>query len=100
MVQSVENLTALSGRLIEAGPHERLAGWDRAVLEVLDAAPVPGKADLLSSRAGQRLEVAVRHDLLGEVAPGAVVRLRAKLHHGDAMAEPHPDPADFGVDPP
>jgi hypothetical protein len=69
------------------------------VLEVLDAEPVPGKADLLSSRAGQRLAVAVRHDLLDGVAPGAVLRLRAKLHQGEAMAEPHPGPADFGVEP-
>lgn len=100
VVQSVENLTALSGRLVARAPHERLPGWDRAVLEVSAAAAVPGKADLLSSRAGQRLEIAVPHDLLVGVAPGSALRLRAKLAQGEAMAEPHPDPDDFTVEPP
>ncbi|MFC5749827.1 hypothetical protein [Actinomadura rugatobispora] len=100
MVQSIDNLTALTGRVAEIGPHPRLAGWDRVLMDVLDAGPVPGRADLLSRRAGERLELAVRHDLLGNAAPGATLRLRAKLSSGEVIAEPHPDEGDFTVRPP
>lgn len=100
MVQAVENLTALTTQLVEAGPHPQLAGWDRAVVDVLTAVPVPGRADLLSQRVGQRVELAVRHDLLGAAAPGAVVRLRARLASGEILAETNPAPGDFAVEPP
>lgn len=100
MVQAVENLTTLTTHLVEAGPHPRLAGWDRAVVDVLDAAPVPGRADLLSQRVGQRVELAVRHDLLGDAAPGAVIRLRARLSFGEIVAETDPAPGDFAVEQP
>lgn len=99
MVQSVENLTVLTGRLVETTPHPRLPGWDRAVLDVEDTVAVPGKADLLSARAGQRLDVAVRRELLEGAGTGSTLRLRAKLSLGEVVAEPHPDPADFTVDP-
>jgi hypothetical protein len=69
-------------------------------VEVQDASAVPGKADLLSARAGQRLEIAIRRVLLQGAAPGSTLRLRAKLALGEVMAEPHPDPGDFNVEPP
>jgi hypothetical protein len=46
------------------------------------------------------MELAVRHDLLESAAPGATLRLRAKLSVGEVMAEPYPDPGDFTVQPP
>jgi hypothetical protein len=99
VVQAIENLTAVSGRLVATSPHERLKGWVRAVVDVDSTAPVPGKADLLSARVGRRLEVAVREGLIADAAPGSAIRLRAKLAQGEAMAEAHPDAADFAVGP-
>ncbi|MFF3456798.1 hypothetical protein ACFYXH_21180 [Streptomyces sp. NPDC002730] len=100
MVQAVENLTVLTTRLIESGPCPRLAGWDRVVVDVLGAEPVPGYADLLSQRVGERLEMGVLHELMQGVAPGATIRLRARLALGEVMAESHPAPGSFTVEPP
>jgi hypothetical protein len=100
MAQVVENRTALTVRLVSKDPHPRLAGWDRAVVRVLDAAPLEGFADLLSRHVGQRLEVAVRTDLLADAEPGDTVRLLARLSGpGQVTAESRPDPGHFVVEP-
>ncbi|MEU0188400.1 hypothetical protein ABZ250_00755 [Streptomyces afghaniensis] len=100
MVQAIENLTALTTRLVTSEPHEHLAGWDRLVVDVLDARPVPGLADLLSRYAGERLELAVPSRLVAGLAPGTVIRLRARLAGGRALAEKQPPPGMFVTEPP
>lgn len=100
MVQSIDNLTALTIRLRSVTPHPRLHGWDLATVDVLATAPVPGHADLLSPNLGPLLDVAVRHDRLSGVPAGSTIRLRAKLATGEVIAEPHPSASDFVVQPP
>lgn len=100
MVQAVENLTTLVVRVHGVTAHPTLADWDQLDVEVVSATPVEGRADLLSQRVGERLPMAVRRALAPDVAPGATVSCRAKLHLGEVMAEPNPDPADLSVDPP
>ncbi|BAC68891.1 hypothetical protein AQJ43_10625 [Streptomyces avermitilis] len=99
MVQAIENLTTLRIRLISRAPHPRLAEWDQVAADILDADPVRGYADLLSHRVGGRVELAIRRDLLDGAAPGAVIRLRAKLAAGEIVAEPHPPPGEFTITP-
>ncbi|MFI6289143.1 hypothetical protein ACIBCM_31100 [Streptomyces sp. NPDC051018] len=99
VVAPVENLTALRVRVLAVGPHPRLAGWDLASVDVLSAAPVAGRADLLSERAGGRVELAVRRELLSGAGGGSVLALRARLWMGEIMAEPHPLPQDFTIEP-
>lgn len=100
MVQAIENLTALVVRVISVAPHPRLIDWDQLDVEILTAAPVAGRADLLSQRVGEQVPMAVRRDLIPDLTPGSLVSCRAKLHVGEVMAEAHPDPADFTVQPP
>ncbi|MFB9371212.1 hypothetical protein ACWCYY_02615 [Kitasatospora sp. NPDC001664] len=94
----MENLTALRARLVSAGPHPRLPDWRLAQVELLSATPVPGFADLLSPRVGQAFGIAVRPAQLAGVAPGAVLRLRARLAAGEVFAEQEPGPGDFLVE--
>ncbi|GGZ83883.1 hypothetical protein ACFOOM_15015 [Streptomyces echinoruber] len=101
MVQAVDNRTDLTTRLVRAEPHPRLAGWDQAEVDVLDAEPVAGYADLLSRNVGQRLLLAVPSGLLAEAVPGSTIRARARLAaSGEAMAEKRPAPGTFTVEPP
>ena len=99
MVQAVENLTRLSGRLVAREPDPRRAGWDAVVVHVTAAAPVEGKADLLSGRVGEDLTVAFRRELLAAAAPGARLDFRAHALPGGALAEPWPDEGDLRVEP-
>ncbi|GAA1070035.1 MULTISPECIES: hypothetical protein [Kitasatospora] len=101
MVQTADNRTDLTARLVRAAPHPRLAGWDRAEVDVIGAEPVAGYADLLSRNVGQRLLLAVPGGLLADAVPGSTVRARARLAaSGEAMAEKRPDPGTFAVEPP
>jgi hypothetical protein len=97
MVQVIENLTHISGRIVARRPHPSLADYDVVRLRIEHAQPVAGKADLLSSHAGTEMDVAVRRDLLGNAPAGAVLRCRAKRIPDGAMCEPHPEDADFSV---
>ncbi|BFV55823.1 hypothetical protein KCMC57_up09270 [Kitasatospora sp. CMC57] len=99
VVAPVENLTALRVRLLAATPHPRLPGWEAATVEVLSATPVPGRADLLSQRVGESLDLAVRQEQLAGLPTGSVLRLRARLAVGEVLAEQAPAPGDFGVEP-
>ncbi|MFI1935733.1 hypothetical protein ACH44C_00825 [Streptomyces purpureus] len=96
----VENLTALTLRLLTRTAHPRLADWELATAEVLTTAPVAGMADLISTNlTTEQISLGIRRELLQGVPLGAVLRLRAKLgSSGDILAEPHPDPADFHVE--
>ncbi|MFG2969248.1 hypothetical protein ACIPX0_19195 [Streptomyces sp. NPDC090075] len=101
MAQVVENRTDLTARLVGTAPHPRLAGWDRAEVDVLAAEPVAGYADLLSGEVGQRLPLAVPSALLADVAPGSTLHVRARLAApGEAMTEKSPTPGTFTVEPP
>ena len=97
MVQSVENLSQISGRILERRPHATLADYDVVSLQVEAAAPVPGKANLLESVVGTVTQVSVRRALLGNVSKGGKLRCRARRTMDGAMCEPHPNPADFVV---
>jgi len=99
VVQGIENLTRLRGRLVSRGPDPRRNGWDLLVVHVEDAGPVAGRADLLSDRVGQDLSVSFRRELLGGALPGAHLDFRARLIPGGALAEPHPDDGDLVVRP-
>jgi hypothetical protein len=101
MVQTADNRTDLVARLVKKGPHPRLAGWDRAEVDILDAKPVVGYDDLLSGNVGQRLLLAVPSRVLAGAAPGSTIRARARLvASGEAMAEKRPAPGNFVVEPP
>ncbi|TKJ17976.1 hypothetical protein [Blastococcus sp. CCUG 61487] len=99
MVQGVENLTRLRGRVVSRAPDPRRAGWDVVVVHVEDAGPVAGRADLLSGRVGDDLPVVFRRDLLGGARPGARVTFRARVVPDGAIAEPYPDEGDLLVEP-
>lgn len=100
MVQAIDNRTDLTSRLVVVEPHPRLAGWDRAEVEVLDAEPVAGYADLLSRNVGQPLLLAVPSRLLADAVPGSTLRVRARLAGGEAMAESRPAPGTFTIETP
>jgi hypothetical protein len=55
---------------------------------VQEVEPVPGRADLLSRRLGERLEVAVPGAVLGTAAPSDRLDVRARLTPRGVMAEP------------
>jgi hypothetical protein len=97
MVQAIENLTALSGRVLTRSRHPTLGDYDLVTLAVERAEPVPGRANLLSSEVGKELSVAIRRELLGDAKQGDHLRCRAKRTPAGAMCEPRPDPADFAV---
>jgi hypothetical protein len=99
VVQAVENLTRLSGRVVARAPHPRRNGWDAVVVHVDDAGPVPGKADLLSRHRGADLPVALGRELLAGAGPGDRLTFRARFGPDGATAEPHPDEGDLRVEP-
>ncbi len=88
MVSAPDNLTRLAGPLLERRPHPQLADWELVVLDVQEVEPVPGRADLLSRRLGERLEVAVPGMVLGSKAPQDHLDVRARLTPRGVMAEP------------
>jgi len=97
MVQAVENLTQLSGRILARKPHPTLGDYDVVTLQVDGVAAVEGKANLLAARAGGPVEVTVRRALLGSAGKDARLRCRAKMTPDGAMCETHPEPGDFEV---
>lgn len=79
-------------------PHPRLPDYDLVTVDVENAEPVEGKANLLGDTAGTRIDVAFRRALLGAAAPGARVHFRAKRTMDGAMSEPHPEEGHFRVE--
>lgn len=99
MVQAVDNLATISGRINSRSPHPNLEGYDLVNLVIERAEPVPDRANLFSSQVGQETAVAIRRELLGDAKPGDEVRCRSKRIPSGAICEPHPDPGDFAVTP-
>jgi hypothetical protein len=89
VVSAPDNLTRLAGPLVERRPHPSLPDWELVVLDVEQVEPVPGRADLLSRRLGERLELAVPGAVLGAAGPTDLVDVRARLTPRGVMAEPH-----------
>ncbi len=87
MVSAPDNLTRLAGPLVERRPHPQLPEWELVLLDVEEVEPVPGRADLLSRRLGERLEVAVPGAVLAAAAPDHL-DVRARLTARGVMAEP------------
>jgi hypothetical protein len=98
MPQAIENLTQLVGTIVARQPHPRLADYDVVTRDVERAEPVEGKANLLATAAGNRVDVTTRRALLGAAAAGARVHLRAKRTLDGVMCEPHPEPGNFTVE--
>ena len=98
MVQGVENLTAITGRVVARQRHPRLDDYDIVTLDLERAETVSGKANLLGAQSLSAIELTVRRALLGNAGAGARLRCRAKRTPDGAMCEPHPDPGDFEID--
>lgn len=100
MVNVVENLTNIGGRIIEREPHPTLPGYDLVSVTLDVIAPVPGVRSLIDAREGTTMTVAVRRELLGDAGPGYRIHCRAKRTAGGAMCEGHPAPENFGISAP
>lgn len=98
MVQGIDNLTHIDGQILGRSRHPSLGDYDSLDVRIDAAAPVEGRADLLSQLVGQTLGFSVRRDLLGAAAVGDRIHCRAKRTPDGAMCEPHPDAGDFRVD--
>jgi hypothetical protein len=97
MVQAIENLSTITGKIVSRRPHPRLEGYDLVELELERVEAVAGKANLLESQQGATIQVAVRRELLGNAAPDARLRCRAKRTPDGAICEARPDPEDFSI---
>jgi len=95
MVQGIENLSLIRGRVLARRPHPRLADWDVIELALEAAETVPDKINLLASQVGKTIDLAVRRAALGATGPGGRLRCRAKRTVEGAMCEPDPAPGDF-----
>ena len=97
MVQVVENLTGMRGRILARRVHPRLPDYDLVTVSLTDAVPVHGKADLLSRLTGTQVEVSVRRVLLQNAKPGDELKCRAKVTPDGPMCEPYPRDDEFRV---
>jgi hypothetical protein len=88
VVSAPDNLTRLGGALVERRPHPQLPDWELVAARRAGGRARPRRADLLSRRLGERLEVAVPG--CGPRRGGAADHLdvRARLTPRGVMAEP------------
>jgi hypothetical protein len=98
MVQVIENLTQLVGTIVDSRSHPQLGDYDIVTIDIERAEPVEGKADLLALPSGSRVDVTVRHALLGAAAQGARIHFRAKRTIDGVMCEPNPEPGNFRIE--
>jgi hypothetical protein len=102
MSQVIENGTDLVTRIVgKAGP-STIPGHDLLAVDVLAARAVDGKADVLSARVGQRLDLSVRRGQLPAAdLAGHTLHVRASMvGPGVVRAEPLPGAATFEPQPP
>ena len=99
MIVLVWEVSRISGKILSRQPHPTLKGYDIVHLKLERSEPVEGKADLLVSQRGLKVELAVRRELLGSAEPGGQLECRAKRTPDGAMCEAHPKPGDFGITP-
>jgi hypothetical protein len=66
-------------------------------LDVDRADPVEGKANLVSAKAGSRIDVAARRELLGAASEGVRIQCRAKRTRDGVRCETHPDASHFTI---
>ena len=99
MVQAVENLTLIDGRIVGRTPHPSLPDYDIVTVDLERTEEVPGKANMLESMRGKPVGVAVRRALLADAAAGMRLRCRAKRTLDGAMCETDPAQGDFAVEP-
>lgn len=78
MVRAVENWAELTGAVREIRPRPGVPGMSEVVLAVDGAEEVEGYPNLFAEAPGQELVVSVDTASLGDVEPGATVRLRAQ----------------------
>ena len=94
-VQVIENLTQIEGTVTARRPHPSLSDYEMVMVRVGRVEAVEGFPSLIKAKPGDQIEIAVRSALLGNVASGASVRLRAKGTADGIMCEPHPLPGNF-----
>ena len=101
MVRVIENRTDLEGVILDRAEHPRLPEFDLLQVDVRRASPVEGVADLLSSRVGSKLELAVKRSILpGQSIGGLWIRCRAYLGGpGEVFVEPRPSPGTCEIGP-
>jgi len=97
MVQGIENLSHIDGRVVARRAHPTLADYDVLRVAVDSAAPVEGKANLLGDHVGQEIDVAVRRSLIPQAGTATRLRCRAKRTPDGAMCEGNPAPEDFSL---
>jgi hypothetical protein len=78
MVQVIENRADIAGRIQSVRADPERPGYRLVTIEVHNAAPVEGYANMFSSAAGTRLDVLVADDQAQAMAPGKSVRCRIR----------------------
>src|SRR6476659_5194352 len=97
MVQAIDNLSRIRGTILSRRPHPTLKAYDSVELELERTEAVEGKADLLVSQRGLKIDLAVPRELLGATRPGAKLECRAKRTPDGAICEAHPKTGDFEI---
>jgi hypothetical protein len=99
MVQGIENLTKFVGTIVASEPHPELADYDTVTVAVEQSQPVEGKANIIDVKAGGRMEVTMRRELLAGAGTGSKIQFRAQRILGGVMSEPHPEAGNFKIEP-
>ena len=97
MVQGIENLSRIDGRVVARRAHPTLPDYDVLRVAVDSAAPVEGKVNLLGDHVGQEIDVAVRRGLVAQAGTGTRLQCRVKRTPDGAMCEANPAPEDFSL---
>jgi len=78
MVRAIENWAELKGTVRAVKPRQGVPQMSDVVLEVEESHDVEGYPNLLAEAPGSELAVSVDTESLGDVEPGARVRVRAQ----------------------
>lgn len=101
MSQAIENSTDLETRIVGSAGRSTIPGFDLVAVDLVAAHPVEGKADVLSARVGERLELSVPEGRLRvDDLVGDALHVRASMvGPGVVRADPMPGTTDFEVRP-